>query len=146
MPVSDSSHGKQSTEEAGAKTTSTSHVKGTVLIVDDETLIREVAHAMLKDIGFEIIEAIDGKEAVECYRQHQSEISAVLLDMTMPQMDGKTCFAELKKINPDVRVLLSSGYSEQDINKLFADHTPAGFIQKPYMPESLQQKMEEILQ
>ena len=145
LPVSDSSRDKQSTEEAGAKTAPTSHVKGTVLIVDDEAVIREVAHAMLKDIGFEIIEAIDGKEAVECYRQHQSEISAVLLDMTMPQMDGKTCFAELKKINPDVRVLLSSGYSEQEIHKLFADQMPAGFIQKPYMPESLQQKMEEIL-
>jgi len=143
LPVSDTDRYAQNVEQAVA--TPAIQCKGTVLIVDDEALIREVANAMLADIGFDILEAVDGEEAVACYRQRQSEISAVLLDMTMPKMDGKTCFAELKKINPDVRVLLSSGYSEQDMNKLFAGHTPTGFIQKPYMPESLQQKMEEIL-
>jgi len=143
LPVNDTGSSTQVTEKT--EPVHTSHCKGCVLIVDDEPLIREVAHAMLKDIGLDILEAADGKEAVELYRQHQSDISVVLLDMTMPQMDGKTCFAELIKINPKVRVLLSSGYSEQDINRLFADHAPAGFIQKPYMPKSLQQKMEEIL-
>jgi len=143
LPVSDIKSSPPPGEDA--EPVHTSHGKGSVLIVDDEALIREVASAMLKDVGFDIIEAADGKEAVALYRQNQSIIRAVLLDMTMPKMDGKTCFTELKKINPDVRVLLSSGYSEQDINKLFADHTPAGFIQKPYMPKALQQKMEEIL-
>jgi len=143
LPVSDIKSSPPPIAEAEPE--HTSHCKGSVLIVDDESLIREVASAMLKDIGFDIIEAADGEEAVALYCQHQSIIRAVLLDMTMPKMDGKTCFTELKKINPDVRVLLSSGYSEQDINKLFAEHTPAGFIQKPYMPKALQQKMEEIL-
>jgi len=143
LPVSDN---KCSTPAVAAvESAPTSPCKGTVLIVDDEAVIREVASAMLQDIGFDIIEAGDGKEAVSLYRQHQSDIRVVLLDMTMPQMDGKTCFAELTKINPAVRVLLSSGYSEQDINKLFTEHVPAGFIQKPYMPTALQQKMEAIL-
>ncbi len=143
LPASDSNSVARDTE--AIKPVSTNQTKGTILIVDDEMLIREIANAILTDIGFDILEAVDGKEAVELYRQHQPTISAVLLDMTMPQMDGKTCFSELKKINPDVQVLLSSGYSEQDINKLFAGHAPAGFIQKPYMPEALQQKMVEIL-
>jgi len=144
LPVSDINNSPQAVEAVEPAHASRGS-KGTVLVVDDEALIREVASAMLQDIGFDIIEAADGKEAVALYRQHQPDIRAVLLDMTMPQMDGKTCFAELKKINPDVRVLISSGYSEQDINKLFAEHVPAGFIQKPYMPESLQQKIDEIL-
>jgi len=143
LPVSDIKNSPQAVE--AVEPVHASRSKGTVLIVDDEALIREVASAMLQDIGFDIIEATNGKEAVALYRQHQPAIRAVLLDMTMPQMDGKTCFSELKKINPDVRVLISSGYTEQDINKLFAEHVPAAFIQKPYMPESLQQKLDEIL-
>jgi len=145
FPASDIKGSDQSQSVEKVDVVLTSHCKGTVLIVDDEALIREIANAMLKGAGFDIIEAVNGKEAVDIYRQRGSEISAVLLDMTMPKMDGKTCFSELKKINPDVRVLLSSGYSEQEIDRLFAGQSPAGFIQKPYLPELLQQKMEEIL-
>ncbi|MDQ6995873.1 MAG: response regulator [Mariprofundus sp.] len=143
LPVGDNSSSAQPVEKI--KPVQASRCNGTILIVDDEPVIREIAHAILEDVGFDIIEAVDGKQAVELYRQHQSDISAVLLDMTMPKMDGKACFVELRKINPDVRVLLSSGYSEQDITELFAGLDLAGFIQKPYLPESLQQQMDEIL-
>jgi CheY-like chemotaxis protein len=119
--------------------------RGTVLVVDDEPFIREVVCAMLADLGFDVLQAEDGEQAIERYRAHPGRIAVVLLDMTMPKMDGKHCLAELKRIDPDVRVLLSSGYSVEEVSELFADQSPAGFIQKPYLPESLQRHIAAIL-
>jgi CheY-like chemotaxis protein len=117
---------------------------GTVLIIDDEETIREVAAIMLEDMGFKTLSAPDGKEGVAVYQQHQSEIACVLLDMTMPRMDGAACFSQLRKINPDVQVILSSGYTEQDATPDFIGKGLAGFIQKPYTPEALQEKLQTI--
>ncbi len=118
---------------------------GTVLVVDDEETIRETAVMMLNDMGFNTLTAENGKQAVEIYRQRQDEITAVLLDMTMPELDGAGCFHELKRINKNVRVVLSSGYNEQDTTDLLAGENLAGFIQKPYTPQMLRQKMGEVL-
>ncbi len=118
---------------------------GTVLVVDDEESIREIASVMLEDMGFSILTAVDGEDAVNIYRQHHNEIVAVLMDMTMPNMDGKTCFTELRRINTAVKVVLSSGYNEQEATSRFAGQGLAGFIQKPYLPETLQLKMQAIL-
>ncbi len=117
---------------------------GTVLIVDDEETIREVAAIMLEDMGFTTLTAEDGEDAVKIYLQHQCEISCVLMDMTMPKMDGKKCFSELRKINPNVLVILSSGYTEQDATPDFIGKDLAGFIQKPYTPEILQNKLQVV--
>ena len=119
---------------------------GAVLVVDDEDTIREVAAMMLEDMGFETFGAADGLEALDIYKDHQDEIVCVLLDMTMPKMDGEACFHELRKLNPDVVVLLSSGYTEQDATPRFIGKGLAGFIQKPYTPEALQEKLQEVLQ
>ena len=100
---------------------------------------------MLEDLGFATLTAADGVEAVECYRQHMPEITAVLLDMTMPRMDGKACFRELRKINRDVKVILSSGYSEEDATSRFQGKRLAGFIQKPYSPQLLAKVMRQII-
>ncbi len=118
---------------------------GTVLIVDDEETIREIAAMMLEDMGFATLTAVDGEDGAGVYRDHQHEIVAVLLDMTMPKMDGKTCFTELRRINKDVKVILTSGYNEQEATSRFAGQGLAGFIQKPYAPDTLQIKMQEIL-
>jgi len=118
---------------------------GTVLIVDDEETIRETAAMMLEDMGFATLMATDGMDGVRVYREHQSEIVAVLMDMTMPKMDGKTCFTELRRINPDVKVILSSGYNEQEATSRFAGQGLAGFIQKPYLPDALQQTMRDVM-
>ncbi len=115
--------------------------EGVVLVVDDEATIRETASLMLADMGFDTLTAEDGAMAVDVYREHQCEIVAVLLDMTMPKLDGKGCFRELRRINPDVRVILTSGYNEQDATNRFAGQGLAGFIQKPYMPEALREQM-----
>ena len=114
---------------------------GTVLIIDDEETVREVAAAMLEDIGFKSISAIDGLDGVECYRKHKDDIAFVLLDMTMPKMDGKECFRHLRQINPDIKVILSSGYNEQEATSRFAGKGLAGFIQKPYSPQALADKI-----
>ena len=117
---------------------------GTVLVVDDEETIREMAAMMLEDMGFDTLTAEDGMQGVEIYRTHQDDIVVVLLDMTMPKLDGKGCFRELRRINGDVRVVLSSGYNEQDATNRFAGQGLAGFIQKPYTPEALRAKMREL--
>ena len=124
-------------EEATAESESDWQAEGAILVVDDEDTIREVAAMMLEDLGFSTLTAVDGMQAIELFRQHRNEIRAVLLDMTMPKMDGKACFRELRRIDPDVKVILSSGYSEEDATARFSGKKLAGFVQKPYSPEQL---------
>ena len=119
--------------------------EGAVLVVDDEDTIREVAAMMLEDMGFRTLGATDGLHALELYEKHRHEIACVLLDMTMPKMDGEACFSELRRLNPEVVVVLSSGYTEQDATPRFIGKGLAGFIQKPYTPEALQEKLQEVL-
>ncbi len=119
--------------------------RGTVLVVDDEETIRVTAAAMLEDVGFTVLMAEDGVQAVEIFRERHEEIRGVLLDMTMPRMGGEETFREMRTIDPKVRVVLSSGYNEQDATSHFAGKGLAGFIQKPYSPRALQEKMVAIL-
>jgi len=118
---------------------------GTVLVVDDERAIRRVAARMLERMGYQVIEAADGEEGVAVYRQYRDQIAAVLLDMSMPNMDGRQCFHELLRINPDVKVILSSGYNEQEATQGFAARELAGFVQKPYTLKALRGKIREVL-
>ncbi|MFQ5518389.1 MAG: response regulator, partial [Mariprofundus sp.] len=118
---------------------------GTALVIDDEETVREVASVMLEEVGFEVITANDGVEGVEIFSQNRDKVELILLDMTMPKMGGEACFSELRRIQPDVKVILSSGYNEQDATSRFAGKGLAGFIQKPYAPEALVEKLQEIL-
>ena len=110
---------------------------GAVLIIDDDETIREMASTILQDAGYDTLTAHHGLEGVELYRLHQHEVSVVLMDMTMPKLDGEACFRELRKINKRVKVLLCSGYSELDATSRFRGKGLAGFIQKPYLPDAL---------
>ncbi|MCC6795059.1 MAG: PAS domain S-box protein [Candidatus Hydrogenedentes bacterium] len=105
---------------------------GRVLLVDDEETIRSMTGKMLERIGFDVITAYDGSEAIRLFREHCSEIDFVLLDLTMPRMNGEETFRELRSIDAGVRVVLSSGYTENEIEARFAGKGLAGFIQKPY--------------
>ena len=105
---------------------------GTVLVVDDEEGVREVAAHMLERLGFTVIPAADGQEAVAAFRRHVDDIVLVLLDMTMPKMSGKDALHEMRRIRPDVKVVLCSGYGEQDATSHFATRDLAGFVQKPF--------------
>ena len=104
---------------------------GTVLLVDDEESVRGLGKEMLQLLGFEVITANDGIEAVAVFKANPS-VSLVILDLTMPCMDGEHCFQELKQLRPDIKVIMSSGYNEQEVTQKFVGKGLAGFVQKPY--------------
>lgn len=118
---------------------------GTILVVDDEESIRYLAQATLKKTGLEVITANDGKEAVKIYKNKSKEINLVLMDLTMPKLSGEEAFKKLQEIQPDVKVVLSSGYSEQEATKKFNNIGLQGFLQKPYKPVELIEKVRSIL-
>jgi len=104
---------------------------GTVLLVDDEETIREIGAEMLKELGFDVVTAKDGREAVDVYKAC-TDFSFVILDLTMPHMDGEQCFRELRVLNPKIKVIMSSGFSELEVTQKFVGKGLAGFVQKPY--------------
>ncbi|MGH7143453.1 MAG: PAS domain S-box protein [Planctomycetota bacterium] len=118
---------------------------GTVLIVDDEESVRTVARMMLQKFGFRVLIARDGREGLEVFQRHQSDIQVVLLDMTMPQMSGEEVFHAIRRIHPGVAVVLSSGFSEQEAVSRFGLDGLAGFIQKPYRTMDLIQAIRTAL-
>jgi CheY-like chemotaxis protein len=118
---------------------------GTVLLIDDDSYVINVGSKMLTQLGFQVLTASNGQEGVEIFRKHHDEISCVILDLTMPTMDGKETFSELCRLRGDVRVILSSGYNEQDVIQQFAGKGPAGFIQKPYSIAKLRVALSRIL-
>ena len=105
---------------------------GTVLVIDDEATVRTLVRHVLERFGFDVITAKDGREGIDRFSRHYDEIVLVVLDMTMPHLSGEETFAELKRIKPDVRVILSSGYSEQEAMNRFSEEGLAGFLEKPY--------------
>lgn len=118
---------------------------GVVLVIDDEETARGLASHMLTRMGFEVLAAADGREGVELFRAHRSHIRMVLLDMTMPHMDGEETFRELRRNRIDVRVVLTSGYNEQTATSRFAGKGLAAFIQKPYRFEELRTVIRNVL-
>jgi CheY-like chemotaxis protein len=119
---------------------------GVVLLVDDEEAIRMLGKRMLERCGFRVLTATNGREAVATYAEQQQEIVCVLLDLTMPHMDGEETFRELRRLDHDVRVILSSGYNEQEVTQRFVGKGLAGFIQKPYQYAALVAKMQQVMQ
>jgi CheY-like chemotaxis protein len=118
---------------------------GTVLVVDDEEIVRDVAQQTLEQAGYRVLTASNGAEGVQAFVENQDEISLVLLDMTMPGLGGEESFRMLRGIRGDIRVLLSSGYDEQEVTSRFESPAPDGFVQKPYRPADLLAKVRTIL-
>lgn len=117
-------------------------ITGTVLIVDDENVVRTVASHILDEIGMKILTAENGKKAIDIYKKDPSRIDVILLDMTMPVMNGVETFKELKKINPDVKVILTSGYSADEVKLNFEDSGDLmGFLEKPFTAQALSEKI-----
>ena len=114
---------------------------GTVLIVDDEEDVRVAARFMLEHLGFQVIEASDGRAGVALFREYHSELCCVLLDMTMPEMNGEEVFRAVRVIDGDVPVVLSSGYNEVEATRRFTGKGLAGFLQKPYTIQQLAKAM-----
>ena len=119
--------------------------QGTVLLVDDELSIQRTGSRMLERLGFSVLTASDGREALKILGDQSREIVCVLLDLVMPVMDGEETFYELRRLRSDVPVLLSSGHDEQEATRRFSGRGLAGFMQKPYSLESLARKMRDAL-
>jgi CheY-like chemotaxis protein len=116
-----------------------------ILLVDDETEIAELASAMLTDEGYRVIIARDGFEALRIYQQISKQIGLVILDFFLPVMDGDAVFDELRALNPDVAVVLSSGFAEQSkLGNMLAQGL-RGFIPKPYTREKLLEQVRSTL-
>ncbi len=118
---------------------------GTVLLADDEDVVRAVGGQMLERLGFSVLTAPDGREALKLLGEHAHDIVCVLLDLTMPHLDGEETFREMRRLHPSVRVILFSGYNEQDAIQRFAGKGLAGFIQKPFNMAALREKLMEVL-
>jgi PAS domain S-box-containing protein len=119
---------------------------GNVLVVDDEETVRAVTARMLENFGFTPILASDGTEAVRIFGAAPSEFVAVLMDLTMPNMDGEETFRRLRHLAPGVRVILMSGFNEQEALGRFTGKGLAGFLQKPFRPDQLRTRMQQLLQ
>ena len=131
---------------AGGVATADGRRRDTILIVDDEEMIRTLSAAMLGAFGFDTLVASDGAGALEIFRREGSGIAMVLLDQSMPIMDGLSVFKQLRRIRPEVKVLLASGYSEQEISARFSGLGLDGFIQKPYNLNHLLGEVKRLLQ
>ena len=119
---------------------------GTILVVDDDESVRLVMLRMLETIGFTVLLAEDGGRAVEMFKEHAADIVGVVLDLTMPVMDGAETFRQLRRIRGDVRVLLSSGYNEQELALQFAGKGFAGFMHKPFQRQALVAHLRHLLE
>ena len=117
----------------------------TILVVDDEPVVRNMTKRVLTNAGYRVLVAGDGEEGVEVFRTHRAEIEAVILDVTMPRMGGEEAFRHLRSIEPRVRVILVSGYSEQEATSQFAGKGLSAFLEKPYRPTVLLEKLRAVL-
>ncbi|MBN2467810.1 MAG: response regulator, partial [Deltaproteobacteria bacterium] len=115
--------------------------KESILLVDDEEMVAKVNEELLRILGYEVMVANSGKEALEIYRYHQKQIDMIILDMIMPDMSGSETYDHLKELNPDVKVLLSSGYSVDGQASDILKRGCKGFIQKPFTVMQLSQKL-----
>ncbi|MCU1239062.1 MAG: sensor hybrid histidine kinase [Candidatus Solibacter sp.] len=117
---------------------------GTILVVDDEEPIRRLTRAVLEDAGLTVLSAADGNEALRVFHEHCGEIHAVLLDLTMPGIDGAEVFQSIHRLRPETRVVLCSGYNECEFTSRLGEERPAAFLRKPYQPRELLQLLSNV--
>jgi CheY-like chemotaxis protein len=118
---------------------------GVILLVDDEELVRHAAAAMLAFQGYTVLEASNGQEAIELFQQNPTKIKLVILDLSMPVMNGEECLKRLKSIQPDVPVLLSSGYGESEAARRCQAEGLSIYLQKPYTARHLAELVKTAL-
>jgi signal transduction histidine kinase len=119
---------------------------GLALVVDDEKSVLKVCTKMIKLLGFKVITASDGIEAVSKFREHADDIAVVLMDLTMPDMDGITAMHEIYRIKPDTKVILASGFNRDDLTESITDQAACGFIRKPYSMGALEAEIRRVIQ
>jgi DNA-binding NtrC family response regulator len=112
-----------------------------VLVVDDDEIVREAAEKMLRHLGYQVLLAENGQQAVDLFRERQGRIRVVLLDMTIPGMNDEAAFRQIKAMRPDVPVIVCSGCREEEAIRRFGGLGVADFIQKPYSLSTLMEKI-----
>jgi CheY-like chemotaxis protein len=117
----------------------------TVMVVDDEEVVRRTTKAALERFGYSVVLTENGREAVDALRQMDGQISLVLLDLTMPVMSGEQALRAIREMRPDIKVILTSGYDEGEALQRFASEKPAGFLQKPFSVRELGERVFEAL-
>jgi len=131
-------------EQTGLSATSSTtpvQSQNTILVIDDENGIRLITERILTLLGYEVLLARNGKEGIALFQRHAAELCGVLLDFTMPDLDGEATFYVLRGINPNVPVILMSGHAEHEISRRFGKEGLAGFLAKPFMIEELRAKL-----
>jgi CheY-like chemotaxis protein len=118
---------------------------GRILVVDDEEMVRSLAADFLQELGYEVVTAVDGQHAVERFRELRGDIDLVLVDLVMPRMGGRDCFHALKKMKPEVKTILSTGYGSNTLAQELLDEGMLGFIPKPYELAHLAEVVSEVL-
>jgi CheY-like chemotaxis protein len=121
------------------------HGSGTILLAEDDDQVRFIAKTILNKFGFAVVEAINGKEAIESYQKDPAKINLVITDIGMPIMDGYELFIELKKLNPALPIVISSGFGDKAIFSRIPEEEVAGLISKPYKPLKLKELLRSIL-
>ena len=117
----------------------------TILLVDDEKIVVDVAREMLEYLGYQVIVAMNGKEAIDIYAEKKDQIDLVIQDMVMPVVDGAAVFATLKQMNPHVKVILASGYVYDDKMRNMMKQGCRAFMSKPFRLKDLSAKTREVL-
>ena len=118
---------------------------GTILLVDDEDMVLDVGTQLLKSLGYSVLEARDGMEAIDIYKKKSGIIDMVFLDIVMPGMSGRDTYDRLREIDPDIKVLLSSGYDIDTQAAEILDRGANSFIQKPFALKDLSQKIKKVM-
>lgn len=138
--------GLQKGESAKSEKFPVSSERKTVLVIDDEEVIRSVSKSILERAGYKVLSAASGKEGIDKFREHNREVLCVLLDLTMPFMPGNLVFAKLKALDPQAQVFLMSGMHIKQVMSDFETQDVAGFIQKPFLMEELLDKISGLVQ
>lgn len=128
-----------------SRSAATGPLSGSVLVVDDEKSVLRICVTMVKLCGLTVITASDGAEAIRKFRTHSNEIDLVLMDLTMPNMDGVAAMHELRRIKPEIKIILSSGFNEQELDERVGNQNPSGFIRKPYSMKNLKAELRRVL-
>jgi len=117
----------------------------TILLVEDDQLVRNATDELLTCLGYKVLTACNGNEALEIYEQQGKQIDLVVLDLKMPVMDGKEAYHRLKSINPNVKIILSTATGEDE--EVITDYDPktCGYLRKPYLPSELASEIKRIL-
>ena len=115
-----------------------------ILIIDDEKSIRSTLREILEYEKFEVEEAADGAGGIECVKNNRFDV--ILCDIKMPKMDGIAAMGEIYRIRPDARVILSSGFNEEELCERVTDQAPSGFIRKPYSMSLLETEINRVIQ